>query len=278
MKLEDLIEQFDGKLTAVDRKLADVLVQAGPESAFLSAHEVSRRASVHPSGAVRFARKLGYDGYQDFQADLRDAALAGSSAVSRMKGQLETLSDGNTLTRVIEAEIRALTALSEQVAPQRLEDLARAVVKARRIGVFGIGHSAILSDLLALRLRRSGYDARQLHSLDWQAIDVLADFEPGDLLIAIVLRRTSNRFKELAAFLADRGIRLATLGDLGALAVRSPEALILSASRGDGEASRSVVIPLTLINALILEVSRLDEGRSIAALERREETRQQFKG
>jgi DNA-binding MurR/RpiR family transcriptional regulator len=273
MHLNSLIDRLNGTLTKADRKIAEVLLHLGPEAAFLSSHEVARRAGTHPASAVRFARKLGYSGYPDLQAQLRGEALSG--APDRMRSQLGALVSGDTLRQLIDTEIKALVGLAEQVSADRLEDLARRVIAARRICVFGIGHAAVLAEFLALRLARSGYPALTLTSLDWQATDLLSDFGPGDQVIAIVLRQTSNRFSALADYCAAMGIGLSLLGDLGAVSLRSEGALILAASRGSAS-SQSILVPVTLINALILEVSRLDDGRSIKALERREELKVRF--
>ena len=265
MKIEALIEAMSGRLTPSDRKIAEVLLTLGPEAPFLSAHELSRRARTHASTAVRFARKLGYPGYPEFQAALRGAAVAAQGLAARTRSRLGKIGPGDTLKLVIEGEMAALEALAEQVTAERLDALTRRIIAARRIAVFGIGHCAVLADFLALRLGRSGYDARVLHDLGWQAADQLAGFQPGDEIVALVLRQPSDRFDRLTKFAEANGVGLSLVGDLGALAVRPEGALILAVAQ-PSDSAQSILVPLTIINALILDLSRKDGGKSLKAL------------
>ncbi|MGL5011296.1 MAG: MurR/RpiR family transcriptional regulator, partial [Paracoccaceae bacterium] len=133
MKIETLIERMNGRMTPADRKIVEVLLTLGSEAAFLSAHELSRRAGTHAATAVRFARKLGYAGYPEFQAELRGAALAAQGPADRMRSRLGQIGPGDTLKLVIEGEMSSLVALAEQVAPDRLDALTERLMGARKI-------------------------------------------------------------------------------------------------------------------------------------------------
>jgi DNA-binding MurR/RpiR family transcriptional regulator len=273
--IEPLLDRATEPLTKSDRRIAEVLIAAGPQAAFLSAHELARRAETHPTTVIRFARRLGYPGYPDLQLELRGKAIANGSPAGRMRERLDRLEGNDTLTRLLEAEVAALLATADEVPPDRLTTLAARVIAARRIAVFGIGHSAVLAEYLSMRLQRSGYDVRALTSLDWHAVDALAGFGPGDEVIAIVLRSTSDRIDDLVRMATGNGIGLSLIGDLEAH-MRRPEGAMILAATQPREGGVSILVPLTLCNALVVEVSRLDGGRSLAALEQRERMKRVF--
>ncbi len=273
--IEPLLDRATEPLTKSDRRIAEVLIAAGPQAAFLSAHELARRAETHPTTVIRFARRLGFPGFPELQGELRGKAIARTSPAGRMREQLDRIEGDSTLARLVEAEVAALVATAEDVPPDRLHALARRIIAARKIAVFGIGHSAILAEYLAMRLQRSGYDVRALADLDWKAVDTLAGFGPGDEIIAIVLRKTSDRIDDLARHAADSGIGLSMIGDLEAH-MRRPDGALVLATAQPRDAGVSILVPLTLCNALVLEVSRLDDGRSLAALETRERLKRVF--
>jgi DNA-binding MurR/RpiR family transcriptional regulator len=273
--IEPLLDRATEPLTKSDRRIAEVLIAAGPQAAFLSAHELARRADTHPTTVIRFARRLGFPGFPDLQLELRGKAIASASPAGRMRERLGRIEGDDTLARLVEAEVAVLVAAAEEVPPDRLSALAARIIAARRIAVFGIGHSAVLADYLTMRLHRSGYDVRALTDLDWKAVDALAGFGPGDEIIAIVLRSTSDRIDNLARLASETGIGLSLIGDLEAH-MRRPEGALILAATQPRDGGVSILVPLTLCNALVVEVSRLDGGRSLAALERREQMKRVF--
>jgi hypothetical protein len=71
MGLRELIEGFDGRLSKADSRVVCVLLASPQEGTFLSDKDVARRASVHPTSAVRLAQILGFTGYRDLRAKLQ---------------------------------------------------------------------------------------------------------------------------------------------------------------------------------------------------------------
>jgi DNA-binding MurR/RpiR family transcriptional regulator len=292
MHLETLLNRHSGPLTAGDRRIVEELMASGTGAAFLSSHDLARRTGLHPSSIVRFARKLGYGGFPDLQEALRANLQAGPTAAGeppapvRMRQRIGSLEGKATLARLVESEVEALLRLPDQINEDRLEQAARALIGAHRITVFGQGHGSILADFLGLRLRRSGYQAEAIAHLDWQAADRLAQLGPSDLVAAFVLRRAPAGLSGLMRHVASRGARLLLIGDLAAMGLPQgapqseprPEPIVLAASRGSVGESQSVILPLTIVNALILAISRLDAGRTLTALDQREEAKSRFAG
>lgn len=272
MTIETLISRQTGELTAADRKIADLLLSLGREAAFLSSHEVSRRTGLHPASAIRFARKLGFAGYPELQAALKTETLAEPNSVERMRSRIGTSIKGGVLAGVVSAELNGLLAAVEQVPEADLEDVARRLIKAKRICVFGTGHAAVIADYFALRLRRSGYDARSLSSADWQAVDALAGWGPSDEIVTIALRSLKQSHKRLIEYAKQYEIGVTLIGDLAA-AEPIPEGLQKLVVRRGAAGSQSIVAPSTFVNALIIVIGNFDDGRSIRALEAREMAR-----
>jgi DNA-binding MurR/RpiR family transcriptional regulator len=279
MTVESLISQQNGTLTGADRKLADVLLALGREAAFLSSHEVSRRAGTHPASAVRFARRLGFAGYPQLQAALREEALVApeNSAVFRMRGHIGSAETGGALAAMVAAEIEGLMQAASQIDRMEIETVAKRLIAARKTVVFGIGHGAILADYLTLRLRRSGYDATSLSALDWQATDTLAGCGAGDEVVLIALRQLNDQHHTLMRHAHKTGLGITLIGDFAASAPRPEQTASLIVARGAAGA-QSIIAPSVIINALIVEIGRLDDGRSLRALEAREAVKHSLHG
>jgi DNA-binding MurR/RpiR family transcriptional regulator len=267
--LKDIVEEYAGRLTDADRRLLAVLLVDPVESSFLPAQTVAKRAGVHQSTAGRLAQKLGFDSYRTMKAHLRSDVISEvDSAAGRIRGRLDRMAQGSILDALVESEVRTLMALPKQIDGTTMTAAAEALRDARRIFLFGQGHASSLTNLFARRLNRSGYDAIELQHLDWQASDVLLSMRREDLVVACAFRRPAERLDRLLGYTRDVGARCMLISDLSGLSVRPKPDILLAASRGEDLESQSLTVPMAICNALILELSRCDDGRSIEALER----------
>lgn len=268
MSLKDIVESYDGPLTEADRLLAEVLLADPRESSYLSAEALAQRAGVHQSAASRLAQKLGFDSYRALRVELRKEVLADDGSAERIRKRLDHMGERSVLAGLVESEIRALSALPAQIDQAQMAAAAAALRDAGRILLFGTGHAASLVDLFERRLRRSGYDARAFAHGDWAAPDALLALGRGDMVVAFTFRRPAERLDRVLRHAARVGAVSLVISDLVGLTLRPRPDLLLAASRGEEGESQSLTVPMAICNALILELSRCDDGRSIASLER----------
>lgn len=267
MSLQDVVEQFSGRLTKADRKIVGELLSNPREGAFLSLPELAERARVHPTSAVRLAQKLGYSGYPELRSQLQTEILNVPPPAVRIRERLEHMGDGSLLAALVESEINALRELVGKVSQQNIEAAARAIINARKVFLFGRSHASTLTRLLALRLRRHGYRAAELLGDQDELADGLADLRRKDLVIAFAFQRPASGLLRLLKFSRDMGAKTLVISDhVGAMLRPNPD-ILLAASRGPRGESQSLTVPLAVCNTLILEVSRLDSGKSLKSLE-----------
>jgi DNA-binding MurR/RpiR family transcriptional regulator len=80
-------------LTTAERKVARALLAAYPVAGLETVAELARRAQVSGPTVIRFAAKLGYDGYPDFQQALKHELLARESTPVRQISSRQTSHD-----------------------------------------------------------------------------------------------------------------------------------------------------------------------------------------
>ena len=268
MDLKEIVKTFEGNLTDADRRLVAVLLADPVASSYLPAQEVAERAGVHESTVGRFAQKLGFENYRDLKGALRSELLADiDTAAGRIRARLDRAAERSILEVLIESEIKALAAVPRQIDARQMTRAAEALRDARRIFLFGKGHAASLIELFARRLTRSGYLATSFAHIDWDGIDRISAMTRDDVLVAFAFRRPVERFGALLEHARNLGARIVLISDLTGINVRPRPDVLLAASRGTGGESQSLTVPMAICNALILELSRLDGGRSLAALE-----------
>lgn len=268
MPLRDLVASLGERQTETDRRLIDSLLADPRETAFLSANEVANRAGVDPATAVRFARKLGFDGYPSLRARLQQDLFGFSEAAEHLRERMRRLGKGSVLSRLVEAEISHLRRLPEQVRDADLVAAGRAVARANEIFVFAVGHAGALAHLLESRLGRAGYRTRLLKPV---ARDMAADLlqaRAGDAFVLFALNAVHPLIPRLIAQARSVKAKSILVCDMLGRAARPAPDIVLSASRGEETELRSLCVPMAICNALVLHVSRLDQRKALRSLER----------
>ena len=278
--LKTLIARYSDQLTAADTRLLDVVMEDPVRAALGTGKDISGRANVHPAAAVRLARKLGFPGYPEFRDFLR-RSLAEDRAdfqrpAARIAARLSRNTGRSTLTAIIDSEVAVLERLAASVSEDDIRSAAAAIARARRVFVYGRGHAEALSGLVARRLRRSGHDVVDLADFGEQPAEALLAMGDTDLLWLFVLREPRTRaLRYLQAAAACRAATLAVV-DLGGGRLKPKPDLQIMAARGSAGESQSLVAPMTVANAIILELAAIDDGRSLRALERYADLRKGF--
>lgn len=273
MTIRDIIEQFEGRLTRSDHKLIRILLANPGEGAFLTSIDVAERAKVHPTTAVRLARKLGFKGYPELRSALREEFVA-SSGAERVTKRLAKMADGSILQSLIASEVNALQSIPEFISQKQMTETTEALMAAERIGVFGVGHASALADLVARRLNRSGYSASALHHIGWETPEKIMEIGKNGVLVAFAFRVVPDSLPALLEFVRSTGARSIVVSDLIGPLIRPQPDILLAASRGHEGESQSLTVPMAICNALILEMSKRDEGRSVASLRHLAEVRE----
>ncbi len=268
--LGDLISRNSTKLTEADTRLLDVMMQDPIRAAMENGKAVSFRAGVHPASAVRLARRLGFKGYPEFRAFLQANLIEGGgdfeSPAARMAARLVRAEDGGVLSSVLDSEIAALQQVRNAVADADIRGFSEILRDCRRVFVFGRGHSAALASLIALRLSRSGYPAVDLASQMHLIAEALATLGQGDVVWLLAFHKASPLIHQIRKIAAERGAKTLALTDLLSARIDPAPDRQISVSRGEAGESQSLVVPMTIANAVILDLAAIDDGRSLRAL------------
>ncbi len=268
MTLQEVIEQFPGRLTNSDRKVVEELLTNPREGAFLSLPDLAERAQVHPTSAVRLAQKLGYSGYPELRSQLQAELVSVPPPAVRIRERLEHLGEGSLLAALVESEIAALRALVSKISQSEIEAAARAIMTAEKIFVFGRSHAATLMQLMTLRFGRHGYHAIELRGGRDEVADHLVNLGKDDLVLAFAFHRPPQGLLPVLRYAHGAGAKTLVISDhIGATLRPNPD-FLLAASRGARGESQSLSVPLAICNTIILELSRLDQGKSLQSLEK----------
>jgi DNA-binding MurR/RpiR family transcriptional regulator len=268
MSFREVIEQYDGRLTAADKRLVHELLSNPTEGAFLSAANLADRVGVHSAAAVRLARKLGFSGYPELRAQLQSQLMAESGPADRLRHRLAHIDHETVLDALVRSEITALRELDQHVSQARLDDAAEALIRARKVFLFGHGHAVAIVELMQRRLRRSGLDVVKLIGPGRELAERILPLGPDDAFLAFAFHSVPPGLITLMKHSRKAGATTVFISDLIGPLVRPKPDILLAAPRGGmAEEFQTSTVPTLICNALVLTIARLDEGRSLRSLE-----------
>lgn len=186
-----MISSIYTSLTKAEKKVADV-VHANPEEAVMATvTDLAQQANVGETSVIRFCRKLGFRGYQEFKLSIAQD-LVNVPAFSNV--ELEKGDDPHTVAHKV--TLRNETILKhtlDLIDPNQLKQAAQQLQAAKKIYVYGVGSSGITALDLHYRLMRLGMNAevhRDSHIIAMSAALV----KKGDVVFGI---STSGSTKDL---------------------------------------------------------------------------------
>ncbi|MGB8253556.1 MAG: MurR/RpiR family transcriptional regulator [Anaerolineaceae bacterium] len=272
------ISNHFNSLTKSEKRIATFLRRNQDEAAFLAASEISDRLNISEATVVRFARKLGFASYPGMRTVLQDNFRMRVTHSTRLKGRLNELREvGDIFEKLTVSEIDYLTQALETVDRDALMKSAKLLSSARRIFVFGLGPSNSLVDLMEIRLKRFGRDVVPLKSAGREILDSLISMTAEDVCFVISFFDTNPALNLLMEYTGETGCQVILLTDTQGSFISELAQVVLVARRGPVSEFHSLVVPMTIINALLLAIAQEDKARVMAYLDKLDTLRDRLK-
>jgi DNA-binding MurR/RpiR family transcriptional regulator len=265
--LDQLIFSRRNDLTSVDRRLVASLLGDPTAAAFMSVRELALAADVHESGVVRLAKKLGFSGYPEMRGALRNQLTEQAGAALRVARSISEVSDGDVLGQLARQEIDLLSRVGQHIKQQQVQKAADALTKARRVFVWSHGNAGVLAQLMDRRLRRAGFDTREISYEGRELAERLVLVERGDVVLAFAFRNEPAGLEAVLKHAHRVGAPSLLIADMIGATLKTQPTMMLAAPRGQGDKFLTLTVPMLICNALLLTMARNDHGRSIAGLQ-----------
>lgn len=249
-------EGYD-RLSPGQRRVIDRLLEDTRLGAIISAAELAHDAQVSESTVTRAAQALGFGGYPDLQARLRERFLDPSGVPERVEVGFVDLGDTPEAValRVMLEDADNIRATAEDLAPETLRAAVDRLVAARRVYVFGSRGSYGLATILALGFRLILPDIRMLHQTVGDLADQLVPLCAEDAVVVISFRRVDRVTLGVLRHAARVGASRIALTDSLANPVARLADLVMIARVGPLRLQPPYAPGASLANALLTAVS-----------------------
>jgi DNA-binding MurR/RpiR family transcriptional regulator len=276
--LAQLISDQYNSLTKSEKLIANFLRKNQEESAFLSAGEIARRLGLSEATLVRFARSLGFCSYPAMREVLQENFRQRVTHSARLRGRLDEMrTNGGIFERLTAMEIDYLTQALDSIDRIQMDEAVELLKKHDKVFVYGLGPSVSLVDLLEIRLLRFGKEVVPLKVSGREIIDSLLALKPTDLVFVICFFDQNPTLQLVLDYSRKVGATVIMLTDTLDTMLGDAADVVLSARRGPVGEFHSLVVPMTVINALLLSVASIDQEHIMPALDRLDTLRDQLK-
>lgn len=262
--IETVRRQYDG-LTQSQKRIAESIVDDPEFVAFATVDKLASRLGVSPSTIVRFAYKVGLDGYQDLQTRVRTLIRAQMKTASdsqhddRVTSHLADTPFAASLERDLDHLLRTIRSLDRE----NLEKAVAVLASAERIFVAGDMATYSLAYYFALSANRARGKVN-LVKADGEGAARLIGIGPDDALIAFTFPPYSRMVLRVVEWAVESGATSIGVTDHAVSPVGRRVSIILPAMASGLGPQNTLVPGMAIANALLNALILHNEERSLS--------------
>ena len=227
------------------------------KAAYMTAAKLGSIVNVSESTVVRFAIELGFDGYPDFQHSLQEIVRTKLTSFQRIEVTNNLIGDGDVLTKVLLADSDKIRHTLDEIDRADFETAVDKIVGARKIYVVGARSSGALASFLGHSLGMIFDEVKLVEpSSGSEIFEQIVGIGESDALIAISFPRYSKKIINAVDYAKHKGANVIAITDSATSPIAPQADQILLARSDMASFVDSLVAPLSIINAIVVAVSR----------------------
>lgn len=252
-----LIQENMNTFSKGQKRIAAFILDSYDKAAFMTASRLGKKVGVSESTVVRFAAELGYDGYPDMQKSLQKMIRNRLTSVQRIEVTNDRIGDQDLLSTVLQSDIEKIRVTLEELDRDSFSHAVDAIVSAKKIYIIGVRSSAAIAAFMAFYFNLI-FDNVVMVSANTasEVFENLLRVGEGDVVIGVSFPRYSSRTVQAMNFARDRGATTVAITDSEASPLAPISHYTLKARSDMASFVDSLVAPLSLVNALLVAVSR----------------------
>lgn len=256
--LAEAIRDRLGECSPAERKVARTLLAAYPSAGFETVARLAERAGVSGPTVVRFATRLGYRGFPDFQQALRED-LDERSALREVRPRLDAaLPDDDLLVRAGGVALDSVRRTLARLPPHELQEAVSLLTgKTRRIHLVGGRFSHLLARYLGQHLHQMREGAAVVPDLPQARAAAVADLGARDVLVVFDYRRYEEQAAVLARYAVRQHAKVLLFTDVWLSPIAAVSEVVLSSETAAAASYDAMAPAMTLVELVVAGV--LDE-------------------
>ncbi|GAA1764816.1 MurR/RpiR family transcriptional regulator [Agromyces humatus] len=241
-----------GELTPAERKVGRALLNAYPSAGFETVARLASRAGVSGPTVVRFATRLGYRGFPEFQQALRDDLDQRSASPLAIYDRAAETRSPTALEEAAAIAVGSVERTFATISPHDLHACVEALTDHKaQIRLAGGRYSQLLARFLELHLRAMRPGAAMLPDETSSRAAELGTLTRRDVLVLFDFRRYEEPTRLLAEFAAARHARVVLFTDNWMSPVASVASVVLPSATDSASPFDAMTPAMAVVEAVI---------------------------
>ena len=266
------IEENKSGVSKSQKQIASFIKEHYDKAAYMTAAKLGHEVGVSESTVVRFVMELGFEGYPEFQRSLKELIRAKLTAVQRVEVTNNLIGEGDVLEKVLYSDIEKIKKTAADIDRDSFNAAVKNITSAKNIYIVGMRASSYLSGFLNYSLRMIFDNVRLIQTTSGsETFEQMMSIGEGDVLIAVSFPRYSKSVIRCVGYAKKAGADVIALTDSKSSPLAEKADQLLVAQSDMASFADSLVAPMSVINALIVAVSRESSDKLSERLHRLEE-------
>ncbi len=258
-----IVSRMDG-FSKGQTRIARYILEHYDKAAFMTAQKLGETVGVSESTVVRFAAELGMSGYPELQKAMQGMIRSKLDSIQRIEVTRARMAEDEVLDTVMAWDMANIRQTLDDLPRETFYAAADAVIRARKVYIFGAGSCRSLANFAAYYLKLLIDDIHLVYtSSQIEVLEEMFQINDRDVLIALSFPRYSSKAARTVHFARSRRAKVVAITDSEHSPIARYADYLLLAHSDMATIVDSLVAPLSIVNALIVAVSvkTLDTNR-----------------
>lgn len=238
------------------KKIASAILNEYDKAAYMTAARLGAHVGVSESTVVRFAGALGFDGYVDFQRAVQELVRTRLTPNQRIEITKQRIGRGDVLENVMESDIGKIRYTLGALDRDAFYRSVDKILSAKSIYIMGARSAAVLAHMLEYNLSLIFDNVKCITpSSSTEVFEQMFSIGEEDVLIAFSFPRYSTKMVSAVKYARQRGASVIGITDSEISPIAEYATSLLTAQSDMASFMDSLVAPVSIINAIIVEIT-----------------------
>lgn len=254
------IRNIHTRLSKGHKKIANIILNNLDMAAYMTASRLGAQAGVSESTVVRFACELGYEGYGELQRAIQKMLQMHLTPNQRIEFTKQRIGRTDILEKVMLTDIDKIRNTINNLDRDAFYKSVEAILSAKTIYIMGARSSEPIARMLNYNLSLIFDNVKFVNpTSSAEVFEQMFSIGSADLLFAFSFPRYSSKMVNAVKYARskDATVVVCTDSDISPLVEYATH--VLTAQSGMASFMDSLIAPLSIINAIIVEITNRRE-------------------
>lgn len=271
MRVVELIRLELEGMTRSERQVAAFVLGHMNDIAFFTLDELAQQTDVSTTSVLRFCRRLGFDGFKQFQQAVRAELKYSPNLLDKFHRTSDNQLEDVLLAQTVQQGIRCIQQTFRELPFELIEEAVEKIANARRVYTFGMRESQALAAYAYSRLLTVRGDVILYQDGYCGNVEALLSLSKEDVFLVYLFHRYTRQTLWLLEILKQQGVQVILVTSPPVDAVARFATVLLPCQVDGGGIKNTALAPICLADYLCNAVSMVNAEDTLQRMKRSEE-------